>query len=324
MQKRNVDGLNKPVTQLVLGTMVLKGDDEPKGLDLLDCAYEAGWTALDTAQIYCGGESERILGRWLSSRGVRDEMFIITKGGHPSRDRNRVTSFDIAADLHDSLARLRTDYIDLYLLHRDDPDLPVGPIVETLNEHIQAGCVRAIGGSNWTHERIEEANAYAEAHGLVPFAASSPNFSLADQVESPWGKGCITISGPDGADVRAWYERAGMPVFTWSSLARGFFSGRVRGNDPEGAKEILEESSVRAYCCDENFQRLQRAEQLADQKGLSVAQIALAYVLAQPFNVFPIVGAATPSEIDSNLAALDVRLTESECAWLDLRSEDRT
>jgi aryl-alcohol dehydrogenase-like predicted oxidoreductase len=273
------------------------------------------------AHIYAGGDSERAVGRWLETRGCRDRMVLITKGAHPNRDRKRVTPFDIASDLHDSLTRLRTDHVDLYLLHRDDPGLSVGLIMEALNDHIRAGRVRAIGASNWKHTRIAEANEYADRRGLKPFVASSPNFSLAAQVQSPWGPDCVTISGPANADARSWYERNRMPVFAWSSLARGFFSGRLKSSEPEGAKTVLEESSVRAYGCPENFERLARAERLAKQKGLTVPQLALAYVMAQPFNLFAIVGAASPDEMRLNVAALDARLTPEEAAWLDLRRE---
>ena len=113
-----------------------------------------------------------------------------------------MTPFDISADIHDSLARFKTDYIDLYLLHRDDPDVTVGPIVERLHEHREKGQIHAYGGSNWSHERFAAANAYAEKHGLTPFAVSSPNFSLAEQAQPPWS-GCITISGPSQKAARA-------------------------------------------------------------------------------------------------------------------------
>src|SRR5690606_6316038 len=117
---------------------------------------------------------------------LRDKVVIVGKGAHLNRDRRRVTPWDITSDLYDSLARFQTDCIDLYLLHRDDPDFPVGPIVEVLNEHLRAGRIGAFGASNWTVERIQAANAYAAEHGLEPFVASSPNLSLADQIKEPW------------------------------------------------------------------------------------------------------------------------------------------
>ena len=105
----------------------------------------AGGTVHDPTVGHAGlGKAERMLGRWINERGVREQVVIITKGAHYNEDRKRVTPFDITSDLHDSLARLKTDYIDLYILHRDDPDVPVGPIVEILNQHQQAGLISAL------------------------------------------------------------------------------------------------------------------------------------------------------------------------------------
>jgi aryl-alcohol dehydrogenase-like predicted oxidoreductase len=233
----------------------------------------------------------------MADRGLREQVVIISKGCHHNADRRRVTPFDLASDLHDSLARLRTDYIDVYLLHRDDSDVPVGPVVEAFNEHLQAGRIRAFGGSNWTHQRIAEANAYAWAHGLTPFTASSPNYGLADQIADPWGPGCVSISGPTNRGARAWYGANGMPVMAYSSLARGLFSGRITA---------------------ENFERLRRALLLAEEKGASVPQIVLGFMFASPLDVFPIVGAANGDEFRENVEAFDLALTAEERAWLDL------
>ncbi len=154
MQYGTIAGIHKPVSRLVLGTMIISVQEQERSFALLDAAVELGCTTLDTAHVYAGGNSERGIGRWMQARGNREQMVIISKGCHHNADRRRVTPFDLASDLHDSLARLQTDYIDLYLLHRDDPSLPVGPIVEAFNEHLAAGRIRAFGGSNWTHQRI--------------------------------------------------------------------------------------------------------------------------------------------------------------------------
>jgi len=316
----DVPYVNKPVSRLVLGTMIIHPDSFDKSCALLDAAAELGCNTLDLAHGYGGGGSERAVGQWMEQRGNREEVVILTKGAHPNADRKRVTPFDIASDLHDSLARLRTTYIDIYVLHRDDPELPVGPIVDALNEHHQAGRIRAFGGSNWTHQRIQEANDYAAAHGLVPFAASSPHFSLAETVNSPWGPGCVAISGPAEAAARQWYAGNGMAIFAYSSLARGLFSGRVTR---ENYKETADGACQNAYCHEANFLRLDRVRMLAEERGLTVPQIAMAYAMHQPLNLFAIVGAANGRELEQNAQALDVKLTEQEVAWLDLRSDDR-
>lgn len=115
-----------------------------------------------------------------------------------------MTDFDILYDCHNSLAKLKTSHIQLYLLHRDDPQVPVGPIMETLNRLHAEGKIGVFGASNWTMERMMEANEYAYKHGLVPFTVSSPNFGLANQLDDPWGGGCryhFRPAEPDGASL---------------------------------------------------------------------------------------------------------------------------
>lgn len=324
MQYGKIPGINKKVSRIVQGTIMLEMNQLEAGIEMLDMVTAHGVTAFDTAHIYMGGDSERVLGEWMQRRGNREDVMIMSKGCHHNRDRKRVTPYDLTSDLMDSMARLQTDYIDLYILHRDDPDLPVGPIVEEFNQHIQAGRIHGYGGSNWTHARIQEANDYANAHGLVPMTVSSPNFGLAEQVENPWGPGCVTLAGPQEAEARDWYQANQMPVFAYSSIARGFFSGRVKSNDPEGAKQILDGAAQKGYAYPVNFQRLARAEELAAEKGVSVPQIAIAYILDSPLNVFPLVASYTEAEMVDNLKAFTVQLTPEESAWLDLRGETRS
>lgn len=322
MEYGNIDGVDKPISRILHGTIMLKTDEEEQGFALLDGVYELGVNAFDCAHIYGGGQCERVLGKWIESRGVRDEVVILTKGGHHSGDRKRVTPFDITSELHDSFARCRTDYIDIYVLHRDDPDVEVGPIVEVLNEHKAAGRIGVFGGSNWTVPRLQEANEYAYKHNLEPFTVSSPNYSLAEQVKEPWAD-CISLSGPQNDANRAWYAEQKMPLFTWSSLAQGFFSGRFTRETFEDYKDNLPSSCVEAYCYEQNFTRLDRAGELAAEKGLSVPQVALAFILNQPLNIFSLVGVFHPDECKANIEALNLKLSETELDWLDLKRDER-
>ncbi len=311
-----IPGVKKPVSRLVQGAIMLTAENEAEGFALLDAAYEQGCNTFDTAHVYGGGDCDRVLGRWMAARGLREKVVVLAKGAHPNPDRKRVTPFDITADLYDVLARMKTDYVDLFVLHRDDPSLPVGSIVEILNEHRAAGRIHAFGGSNWSVERIAAANTYAEAHGLTPFAVSSPHFALAEQNEAPW-EDCLTITGVSKAAERAWYRETQFPLFCWSSLCGGWFSGRLtRANQAEHAETLY----LRCYGSEANWLRLERAEQFARGRGLSVPQVALAYVLNQEFNVFPLVAAFATDEFAGLTPALDVVLTEQERAWLDLRT----
>lgn len=309
-----IAGIEKPISRVVLGTMILSIQKKEQSFELLDAAYESGINTLDAAAVYGGGESERCIGAWCAERGVRDKVVILDKGCHHNADRNRVTPFDLAADLHDALARLQTSYVDIYLLHRDDPSVPVGSIVEALNEHCEAGRIRAFGVSNWTVERIQEALEYAEKHKLIPFAASSPNYSLAEQIKDPWGPGCVSLSGPGNETARSWYVEKQMPVFAYSSLARGLFSGRVTRDN---YLELTDGACQHAYCYDVNFDRLDRVRELAEQKRVTVPQIALAFALNSPMNTYALVGVQNREECEQCVAAQDIKLSDDELAWLD-------
>ncbi len=321
MHYGSISGITKSVSQLIQGTVMCSEATEDENHRLLDAALDAGINTFDTAHIYGGGQVERVFGRWVQSRGVRDRIVIVGKGAHHSPHRKRVTPDDIGQDLRESMERMGVEFIDIYLLHRDDPSQPVGPIVEALNDHQRAGRIGAFGGSNWSVDRIAEANAYAEVHGLTPFVVSSPHFSLAEQVEAPWDD-CISITGDSNARQRAWYEthHNEVALFCWSSLAGGWFSGRL---SRENADKYADALYMRCYKCDTNWRRLDRAQELAAARGHTVTQIALAYVLHQPFNTYPLVAAYTPEEVHGLVAALDVELSADEVAWLDLRQDER-
>jgi aryl-alcohol dehydrogenase-like predicted oxidoreductase len=188
--------------------------------------------------------------------------------------------------------------------------------VERLQEHKEAGHILAFGASNWSHERIAEANAYADDHALTPFAASSPNFSLAYQAKEPWDN-CVSISGPGGKAARSWYATQKMPLFAWSSLAGGFFSGRFRPENLDTFGNYFDRLCVEVYCFDENWERLKRTRQLAAEKKASPARIALAYVLNQPFDVYALTGGSNEAEIVDNVETAGFSLTAEEVAWLE-------
>lgn len=307
MKYGQVAGIGKPVSRLVQGCTGISLKNPGPSAELLDAVFALGCTAFDTALVYGGGDSERMLGKWIADRGLREKVVVITKGAHHNADRKRVTSFDIAADLHDSLARMKTPYVDLYLLHRDDPDVPVGPIVEALNEQRAAGRIRAFGGSNWGHQRLAQANEYAQKHGLTGFAASSPNFCLAVQREPPWA-GCVSISGPDQRDARQWYRRTQMPIFSWSSLGGGFLSGAFSRANRDSMTGPNEQATLKVYGSDESFDRLEWAQKVAAELGLAVPQAALAWIFNQGLDVYALTACRTGQEMADNIRALEAKL----------------
>ncbi|MBX2999712.1 MAG: aldo/keto reductase [Caldilineaceae bacterium] len=304
MQYGHVDGVEKPISRLVMGTMIFKADRMPLTCSLLDYFYEIGGNCLDTAHVY---RCEEAVGNWIRLRGIREDLVIIGKG---ARDEMG-TPEGITAQLTETLEKMGLDYVDIYMMHSDNPIVPAGELVECLNEHLRAGRIRAFGGSNWSIERIEEANAYAREHGLVGFAASSPNLSLAEWNEPMWPR-CLTASN---ARSRAWYAQYQMPLFAWSSQATGFFTGRYK---PEDRSISALEPIVRTWFNDGNFQRLDRARELAAEKGVTAAQIALAYVLNQPIPTFALIGPQSIDELREVLPALDISLSPEELRWLNL------
>ena len=338
MEYGTIQGIDKPVARIVLGTMILT--DQPHvrteecpdlgregSLEYLDAVFALGCNAFDTAHGYGipSGASERGLGLWMKLRGNRDQVVVITKGGirrSPPAEYRAMPSF-IEADIYESLARLQTSYIDLYLMHYDDDRHPVGPFVEMLDKHRRLGNIRAYGGSNWSHRRLAEANEYAARHGLAPFVASEPNYCLAVQAVPQFGPGCVSISGPANKEAREWYIATQMPVISYSSLGSGFFSGSVTRDDFGKVRHTMGEDSVRAYCHEDNFQRLERAAALGKEKGATAAQVALAFIMQSGLNVFPLTGAQTVKEVEENVRALEIKLTPQERAWLDLESDER-
>lgn len=323
MKYGRIPHIDKDISRVVQGCMMLDDRDDEKlasSFRILDDAAAQGVTCFDNAHGYGSGRCDRVFGRWLAERGNRDAVVILAKGCHHNADRRRVTPYDISADIADTLARMGTTYLDIWMFHRDDPEQPIEPLVDVLNEHIDAGRIHAYGGSNWSIDRIQAANAYAEQRGLHGFSASSPNFSLARQLDEPWTE-CLTISGPEHEEDRRWYAERGVPVFTWSSLARGFLSGRISRENADEVRGDFEEHVFRCYASDDNFERLERARELAGRKGLTVAQIALAYVLNQDFDGYALVAAYTAEEAAANAAAADCELSADECAWLDLRAD---
>lgn len=315
MKYGHVEGVEKPISRLVQGTVMVSSDRLDDSFALLDGVFELGGNAFDTAHGYGGGDNERTVGQWVRSRGIRDKVVILGKGAHPYDGRNRVTPADISQDISESLERFGFDSIDLYLLHRDDESVPVGEIVDVLDEHKRAGRIDAYGGSNWTHLRVAEANAYASVKGRTPFIASSPQFGLAWWTKPPWGD-CVTIGGPEGLEAVTWYRENDVALFPWSSLGAGLFSGRFTRDNLDSFDDYLGKLCAECYCHEENFLRFERASRIASDVGATPAQVGLAWLFGQGLEVFPLVGCATPAEFAENAKALELELSQQQVDWL--------
>ncbi|GFG54403.1 aldo/keto reductase [Mycolicibacterium agri] len=311
MEYGKVAGIDKPVSRIVFGGDRLRTRRvsqlparrrERRALELLDRAIELGCNAFDTARVY--GDSERTLGAWIRRRRIRDEVVVISKGCHPDgAGYSRLAAQHVSADLHASLKALGTDYIDLYLLHYDDPAARIEAVLERLNRHVEAGEIAAIGASNWSHQRIAAANAAALSRGWKPLRASSVQFSLADWTRPPW-PGAVTLGGDSEHSARQWYAESDLPVFAWSSLARGFFS------------QPMSEWAATYFGTETNNRRRERARDFAHDNHITVAQVALAYVLSHPLRVFAVVGCTTEQKLADDIGAMSVKLDEQTLHWL--------
>ncbi|MDE2819257.1 MAG: aldo/keto reductase [Chloroflexota bacterium] len=323
MEYTRIAGIDKPVARLMQGTVMLSADRIDDNRRLLDALFENGFTAFDTAHGYGGGACERELGAWIEDRGIRDQVVILTKGAHPYQgEPDRVRPEFIRRDLAESLERLRTDYVELYLLHRDSPDYPVSEIVDVLHEFKDAGQIGVFGGSNWLARRVQAANEYAAANGKTPFAISSPQFSVAEMIKEPWA-GCISVSGAQGEADRAWYDENEISLFTWSSLAGGFMTGKFRRDNLDSFTSYWDTNPIGAYAYESNFRRLDRVLELAADKGVAPAQISVAYILCNNPRYHPIVANWKTEEIATNAAAVDIKLSAAEIAWLEMKTEGK-
>ena len=303
MQHGEIRHLDKPISRLVMG--VDNQDTMPHAAMMFDEYFARGGNAFDTAWVY-GATRTKLLGQWARNRGVRDNIVWIAKGAHTPHCNPEA----LLSQFDEQLGWFETGYADLYMLHRDNPEVPVGEFVDVLNDQVKAGRLKAFGGSNWSLERIDAANAYAESKGLQGFSVVSNNLSLAVMVNPVWG-GCIHVH--DDASTE-WLTDRGLALLPWSSQARGFFI-------PERAQPGKEEdmSLVESWYSDENFQRQARAIEIAEKQGVEPINVALAWVLRQPYPTFPLVGPRTLSELRSTLGVFDVALTDEEFAYLDLK-----
>ncbi|MEO8606238.1 MAG: aldo/keto reductase [Chloroflexota bacterium] len=305
------------VSRLSLGTAQFGARLTPADARaLLDAYVILDGNFIDTASVYCDwipgtkSASEKIIGAWLKENGLRDQLVIATKGAHPelsSMTVSRLSPAAISHDVHASLENLGTDPIDLYWLHRDDRAIPVGEIIDPLNDQVKAGHVRYFGASNWKADRIQAANDYAAQHGLHGFVADQPQWSLAvvnaDQLPDQ------TTTQMDQAALD-FHRRTGFPAVAYSSQAHGYFS-KLDADQPVSANDR------RDYDNEVNPRRLKVIQALARQHNASINDIVLAYVLSQTFPTVAVIGPSRVDQLHSSVTALNVTLSSAEITALE-------
>lgn len=283
---------------------------ETLAYELMDAYAAVGGNFLDTANIYGkwlpAGEnaSEQIVGRWLKDRGMKQQMVVATKGGHYDLNRKdlcRVTKEEIKKDLDESRLALGLDCIELYWLHRDNESVPVGELLEWMEELVKRGDIRYYGASNFRLARMKEADAYARERGIQGFSAVSNQWSLAkENPETAAGKD-PTMTAMDDA-FYDWHCQSGMPSIPYSSTAQGFFAKYEEGrlNDRMNAK----------YWNPGNLEAARILEALAKESGLSPFELSLSWLLSQAFQVIPVTTASSVTQIQSYKRAGDFIIPE--------------
>jgi len=313
VRKVQLPGSDLNVSALCLGTADLGSKvDEATAHAQFDRFLTAGGNFIDTAHCYSAwvpgklGVPDKLVGELINRVG-RESVVIAGKGGHIGyegypRPEFFLTPETIERDLIESLDRMKTDYVDLYYLHRDDPRLPVSELIAAAGEQVLKGRTKAIGASNWSVSRLAEANAFAEKHGLPRFVALQNQWALA---EPSWadreGPGVLRVTRRHELDA---LKQAGVAVIPWGPNANGYFASKG-----EKGSQTYDSPAAQA--------RLARVEAMATAKGVKPGSLALAYLLDDRLPVIPILGATRAETLQEAIDALSIALSEEEKASLE-------
>lgn len=298
--------------------------DRQTAFHLLDTFFAQGGTFLDTAHVYGGwvpgglGLSETVIGQWMKERRVREQVVIGTKGAHPAlatMDIPRVTRQDILADLDASLQCLQTEWIDIYWLHRDDPQQPVALLLDVLTEQVARGKIRSFGCSNWSLERIREAMKYADEHQIKGFVGNQLMWSLAVPNQETIDEQHMVVMD---AQMQSFHREKKLAIVAYSSQAQGFFT--KMSTNPAS----LSEGVRRRYRNAENTERLSRLQKIAQARSLPLAAASLAYLTNQPLQTFPIFSCTSIEQLLENMQASDVVFDAPLLRYLEQGDEQRS
>lgn len=310
------------VSRICLGTMQFGWSaDKEMSFKILDKAWDLGINFLDTANIYMMkkydpnsevGQSERIIGEWMKKTGLRDELIIATKVRGPmgaGLNDQGLSRRHIRQQVNASLKRLQTKWIDLYQTHWYDDNTDIRETLDAFNDLVHDGTVNAIGCSNFTVWQLVESLWIADKHGLTPFQVLQPNYSLVrrEHFENGLLQVCLKYD---------------LGVISYSPLAGGFLTGKYRKDQPL-PPSVRAERTKHALFTDKNFKILEVLKEIANNKGITMAQAALAWVLHQPAITAPITGANSPEQLEETVQAVEVSFTAEELKRLNDVSEWR-
>jgi aryl-alcohol dehydrogenase-like predicted oxidoreductase len=308
MRFRRLGDSELEVSEVCLGSWLTYGGavESSAAEACVDAAFHAGINFIDTANVYSGGEAEAFLGTALGSR-PRDSYVLATKvfGEMPDGDRG-LSRPQILKQIDGSLARLRTDYVDLYQCHSYDRDVPLEETLEALTEVVRAGKARYIGVSNWDGKQIRAAVDLAHEHGYAKIVTSQPEYSL--------------LHRDPERDVFPASRENGISQIVWSPLAQGVLTGKYAPGDGYGSgtrAEARGDSFMMRYLSDDVLTRVQRLRPIADGLGITIGQLALAWALNEPNLASVIVGASRPEQVAENAGASGVELDQGTLRAID-------
>jgi aryl-alcohol dehydrogenase-like predicted oxidoreductase len=314
IEKRRLGRSSLQVAPLVLGGNVFGWTaDEAKSFEILDAFVANGFDFIDTADVYStwvpghqGGESETIIGKWMKQRGNRSRVIVATKAGMemPGRGKGLSSAYIVRA-VEDSLARLQTDYIDLYQSHRDDPATPVEETLEAFAQLVRQGKVRVIGASNFGPERLAQSLTASTQHGWPRYESLQPEYNLVERANYE-------------QTLEPVCQREGLGVIPYFSLAKGFLTGKYRSEadlskSPRGA-------GVKSYLDQRGMRILAALDAMAAQYRTSPTAVALAWLLARPSITAPIASATSVPQLESLMAAARLQLDAAAVEQLDRAS----
>ena len=287
----NIKLKDMSLSNIVLGTDGYgERIDKKTAFSIMDLYTQNGGNVIDTARLYTNGISESYVGEFIS--GIRDTLYISTKCAHPplsDMSHNRLNEIDIEYDIDTSLKTIGIDYIDIVWLHRDDLSVSVEPIIDIMNKMVKKGKIRYFGASNWTYQRIDEANKYADKTNQSGFIASQPLYNMATRTKV-WDSTLVCLEGEE----KAKYDKSHFPVFAFSSQAKGFFEKYSQGTLSEKAKE--------RYLNDNTLKTYELIKKSAQESGNTISYTALSMLIEQSnFDVFPIIGPSTVEQLKSTL-----------------------
>ena len=307
LQSTSLNGVEKLGSRLALGC-----DNQTSSLHaftMFDHFYGSGGRIFDTAYIYNNGKGDKYLGDWINSRNLEKDVIVIGKGAHTPQCEPQF----IRPQILESLERLNIETLDIFCLHRDNPDIPVSEFMDALNEVKSEGLINLVGASNWELGRFSEARDYAKSNNKEPFTALSNNFSLAEMVDPVW-PGCV---GVNNEYIKYLIENQIM-LFPWSSQARGFFIKKKEITSNEHFSNPSLEEEIRVWHNKKNLERRAKCFEIAEQKNLQPIQVALAYVVQKSSLIFPLIGPRTIFETNSSIEASQINLSDQEMVDLSI------